>query len=278
MISSDLLNNHTVEVLADVGSDHRPILTSILATKKKQRKQKTRWNFKKANRDLFNETFDSKLQTFSGKFTNEDQLKECLYSYTSADKLNSDITNCILEASAQGIPRGCRKNYKPFWNEEIEDAVSKREAARQVLENEENDANKINYNKACAQVRKTINSAKRNTWAVTTGNLNLAQGGAKAWSLLNNLNGENRRQNPKPMKVENETIIEDQKKADKFNKHFAKINKSTKLTEEDKAKLQDLKSKERAPSAPISTFEEDFTMSELRRQLRKLKKTQVSRP
>ena len=240
MISSDLLNNHTVEVLADVGSDHRPILTSILATKKKQRKQKTRWNFKKANRDLFNETFDSKLQTFSGKFTNEDQLKECLYSYTSADKLNSDITNCILEASAQGIPRGCRKNYKPFWNEEIEDAVSKREAARQVLENEENDANKINYNKACAQVRKTINSAKRNTWAVTTGNLNLAQGGAKAWSLLNNLNGENRRQNPKPMKVENETIIEDQKKAEKFNKHFAKINKSTKLTEEDKAKLSEI--------------------------------------
>ena len=148
----------------------------------------------------------------------------------------------------------------------------RRETARKVLEDQNNDANKINFNKACAQVRKTINSAKRNTWAVKTGNLNLAQGGAKAWSLLNNLNGENRRQNPKPMNVENETIIEDQKKAEKFNKHFAAINKSTKLTEEDKSKLQDLKSKERAPSASISTFEEDFTMSELKRQLRKLKK------
>ena len=83
-------------------------------------------------------------------------------------------------------------------------------------------------------MRKTINLAKRNTWAVKTGNLNLAQGGAKAWSLLNNLNGENRRQNPKPMNAKNETIIEDQKKAEKFNKHFAAINKSTKLTEEDK--------------------------------------------
>ena len=121
---------------------------------------------------MFNETFESKLKTTSGNFTNNDQLKECLYSYTSPDKLNSDITNCILEASAQGIPRGCRKNYKPFWNEEIEDAMSRRETARKVLEDQNNDANKINFNKACAQVRKTINLAKRNTWAVKTGNLN----------------------------------------------------------------------------------------------------------
>ena len=61
------------------------------------------------------------------------------------------------------------------------------------------------------------------------------------------------------------------KRPKKINKHFASINKSSKLSEEDKLKLQDLKSKERAPSAPISTFEEDFTMSELKRALRKLK-------
>ena len=86
------MNNHTVEILADVGSDHILILTSILATKKKQGKQKTRWNFKKANQDLFKETFDSKLQTLSGNFTNDDQVKECLYSYTSADKLQTSQT------------------------------------------------------------------------------------------------------------------------------------------------------------------------------------------
>ena len=132
---------------------------------------------------------------------------------------------------------------------------------------------KIDFNKQCAQVRKTINSAKRNKWATTTANLNLAQGGAKAWSLLNNLSGENRRENPKPMIAENETIVEDQKKAEKINKHFASINKSTKLTEEDKIKLQNLKSKEKAPSVPISTFEQPFTHSELKRALKKLKIT-----
>ena len=194
-----------------------------------------------------------------------------LHSYTSIDKLSTDITDSILEASAKSTPRGCRKNYKPFWNDDIDEAVDMREAARQLVEEDDRDANKINFNKACAQVVKTVNKAKRNTWAITTGSLNLAQGGAKAWSLLDNLSGDNRRQNPKPMLVDNETIIDDQKKAEKINKHFASINKSSKLSEEDKLKLQDLKAKEKAPSAPISTFEEDFTMSELKRALRKLK-------
>ena len=271
MISSDLLNKHTVEVLADVGSDHRPILTSILAAKKKVRKRKTRWNFKKVNRELYNETFETKLKATSGNFNNIEEMKDILYSYTSIDKLSTDITDSILEASAKSTPRGCRKNYKPFWNDDIDEAVDMREAARQLVEEDDRDANKINFNKACAQVVKTVNKAKRNTWAITTGSLNLAQGGAKAWSLLDNLSGDNRRQNPKPMLVDNETIIDDQKKAEKINKHFASINKSSKLSEEDKLKLQDLKAKEKAPSAPISTFEEDFTMSELKRALRKLK-------
>ena len=274
MISSDLLNKHSVDVLDDVGSDHRPILISILTPNKKHRKRKTRWNFKKANWELYNETLESNIKTIAGNFSSTEQLKEILYTYTTEEqlqKLNSDITSSLLEASAKSIPRGCRKNYKPFWNDEINDAVSRREAARKLLEEEDSDKNKINYNKECAKVRKTIKSAKRNTWAETTGNLNLSQGGAKAWSLLDNLNSDNRRQNPKPMMADNETIIDDQKKAEKFNKHFASVNKSSKLTKEDKDKLQSLKAKERAPGANISTFEDDFTMSELKRSMRKLK-------
>ena len=209
MISSDLLNNYTVEVLNDVGSDHRPILTSILASQKKTRKRKTRWNFKKANWNLYNETFDSKLKDAAGNFADTEELKTLLYSYTAADNLCTDITNSILQAADKGIPRGCRQNYKPFWSDEIADAVDRRETARQLVEEDDRDANKVNFNKSCAQVVKTINSAKRNHWAVTTGNLNLSQGGAKAWSLLDNLSGKNRRQNPKPIITYTETSIED---------------------------------------------------------------------
>ena len=63
LISSDLLNRHTVDVL-DIklgGGDHSPILTSIFTKKKKKFKQRTKWNFKKANWDLFREKSDQKL-------------------------------------------------------------------------------------------------------------------------------------------------------------------------------------------------------------------------
>ena len=56
IVSSDLLHRHTMHVLDGVGSDHRPILTSLHLKKKKKYKKKTRWNFKKAKWELYEET------------------------------------------------------------------------------------------------------------------------------------------------------------------------------------------------------------------------------
>ena len=251
---------YTVDVLGDVGSDHKPILTKIYSRKRKHHRRRTRWNFKKADWELFNEICDQKLKLILET------------DYTSVDQLCDDITKIILEAAAESIPKGCRKNFKPFWTPEIQDAVSKRETARTILEKYPTDENKIAYNRECANVKRTVNTAKRSAWAKTTGELNLAQDGGKAWSLLNNLSGENRQQNPKPMHADNETIVDDQKKAEKMNKHFASISKATKLTDEDKAKLQDLKAKERAPRANLELFQKDFSMTELNRAMKKLKK------
>ncbi len=63
MISSDLLNRYTVDVLDSVGSDHRPILTSLYGKTKKNYKQRTKWNFKKANWQLYKEKTDQLLQS-----------------------------------------------------------------------------------------------------------------------------------------------------------------------------------------------------------------------
>merc|ERR1711963_1050564 len=78
------------------------------------------------------------------------------------------------------------------------------------MRQDKTDENKVRYNRECAKVRLAINQAKRSTWAKTTGELNLAQDGTKARSLLNNLSGDNRRENPKPMTINNTTIVEDQ--------------------------------------------------------------------
>ena len=138
------------------------------------------------------------------------------------------------------------------------------------------DQNKVRYNRECAKVRLAINQAKRSTWAKTTGELNLAQDGTKAWSLLSNLSGDNRRENPKPMTINNSTIVEDKKKAEKFNKHFAAISKASHLTDADKTKIANHKNKEKAPSANQETFEVEFTLFELNKALKKLKKRKAA--
>ena len=261
MISSDLLNRYSVDVLIDkMGSDHSPILTSINPRKKKKFKRRTKWNFKKANWEMYNELCNQGFKDIMDK------------DHSSVDEFCEDITKTILEASAKSIPRGCRKMYKPFWTQDIQDAVDKRTTARITLEQAPTDENKVKYNRECAKVKLVVNSAKRAAWAKTTAELDLSQNGAKAWSLMNNLNGENRKQNPKPMISNNETIVKDQKKAETINKHFASISRASALTDKDKEKLQDLKTKEKAPSAGLQVFEDNFTLAELNKAMKKLKR------
>ena len=259
MVSSDLLHRYSVDVLNKIGSDHSPILTSIYSKKRKKYKRKTKWNFRRADWKLYQEKSDQKLKAV----LDED--------HSSVDSLCEGVSKAILDAATEAIPRGCRKNFKPFWSCELQEAVDRREAARKAVEKDPNDENKIKYNKECAKVKLSVNTAKREHWRKTTENLNLAQDGSKAWSLLNNLSGDNRRQNPKPMFVNNETIADDQKKAEAFNKHFASISKATANSHEHKVKIQDLRTKEKSPSVGERTFEEDFTLSELNRAMKKLK-------
>ena len=197
----------------------------------------------------------------------------------SADNLCQQVVSEIEKAAKIYVPRGCRRKFKPFWNQDIELATSKREAAKKSLEdNPDSTEHKVLYNKACAQVKRTVLTAKRSKWGATTAELDLAQDGKKAWSLLNNLSGESRQTHRKPMTTEDGTITDDQKKAEAQNKYFASINKSSKLSDKDKEKLQNLKAQEKAPSVSRELFEVDFTMTELKKVMKKLKKCRSPGP
>ena len=77
--------------------------------------------------------------------------------------------------------------------------------------------------------------------------------------------------NPKPLSSDNETIASEQKRANIQNKHFATVTKSNKLNEADKVLLKNLKLKEKSPKTYNKLFEEDFTLAEMNKCLRKLK-------
>ena len=50
------------------------------------------------------------------------------------DKVAKKITELTLKASKRAIPRGSRKNYRPFWTEELEDLENEVNKARKDAE------------------------------------------------------------------------------------------------------------------------------------------------
>merc|ERR1712062_779841 len=76
----------------------------------------------------------------------------------------------------------------------------------------------------------------------------------------------------------NEVIHETQKKAEIINKHFESIGKALPLSNKYKEKIKDLKSKEKAHTASPQVFEESFSLAELNRAMKKLKKRKAPGP
>ena len=264
LVSADLENHCSEEVLEDIASDHRPILTKIKILKQTHKKRRTRWNFKKANWDLFKEKTEESIKY--------DDLQNM-----SVDSLNDHITSAILDAAKSSIPRGCRANYKPFWNDKLEKVTKERNEARSNLEKNDNIKNRIEYKKLAAKAKLVTKESKKEAWTSKCEGLNLRQGGQEAWNLLNNLSGESRKTNPKPLHTGNEVLETDFKKAEHFNKYFASVNKSSKKDSLDKGLQSILKEKEKDLMSP-SIFQDLLTESELDSAIKKLKKRKSPGP
>ena len=123
-----------------------------------------------------------------------------------------------------------------------------------------------------------INVSKREKFQNTCANLDLNKDGNKVWSLIDNLSGESRVKNPKPVNTLDGKIVDDKGKAHAHNKFFAMVNKSSKLNEADKELLKELHSKEKAPRANEEAFETDFTHREMKKALKKLKHRKAPGP
>ena len=188
------------------------------------------------------------------------------------------VTEAIIAAAKKCIPRGCRAKYKPFWNEKLSQAVKTREAARRKYMEDNTPGNRTEYNRCSLLSKREILSSERLTFQETCEEIDLSKEGTKAWSLIRNLNGEDRRSNPKPIVENGNTIADDQRKAERQNKYFASVNKANHLTEDDKEMLRELKSNEKAPRANTKLFDEIFSQSELKKAMKKLKSRESPGP
>ena len=259
LVSADIHSKCRTEVLKDIASDHLPTLISFDMGKRQSRKRKSRWNFKKANWAHFQTELDLHLDLDT-------------ISNLHVEEANSHITDAILKASKSSIPRGCMKNYSPFWNDQLQTSVDKRQQARRKYEQNPSVENRVEYNKAAAETKLLTKQLKKQAWTDKCSNLNLQQGGRDAWKLLNNISGERNQENPKPFKTDTEVLTTDSKKAEHLNKYFAKVTKAARKTDLDRGLKKALQEEEKRTTTPVpEIFSSEFTSAELDKAISLLK-------
>ena len=157
------------------GSDHRPILLNLNTEYRNPTNMQPSWNLKRANWDLFS----CEVDTLSANTITEEQ------------HLNKNVkllTENILKAAKKAIPRGKRNNYRPCWNEEVENLNTQLNSARKTMENSPTPDNRDKHNALLKQFNEAKNKELRSKWQEKTENLDMEKDTTKLWKLAKALN------------------------------------------------------------------------------------------
>jgi hypothetical protein len=82
-----------------------------------------------------------------------------------------EFNKIVINAAKATIPRGNIKQYKPFWNKELEEFRKTREEARKKSEITNNTKDVQTWRRSVAQLRKEIIIAKRKCYTEFLQNL-----------------------------------------------------------------------------------------------------------
>ena len=125
-----------------------------------------RWNYSKADW--------VKFTTLSDKL-----CKSVKCDDSNVNKACENFNKAILEAANRRIPCGGRRNYRPYWTEELQELENEVTNYREQVECSPT----LNNNKAlkasAARHRKAFNKAARTSWNQKAESLNLYKDGEK---------------------------------------------------------------------------------------------------
>ena len=80
------------------------------------------------------------------------------------NKVVKDFNACILNAAQKAIPRGARKDYKPYWSKELEDLQTKLTEARVEAESNPSQESNLSIQRAKAKFLRHKLEAQRKNW------------------------------------------------------------------------------------------------------------------
>ena len=139
-----------------------------------------RWNYKKENWSLYRHR--------TNILTNSIQVYD-----RDINIVIKEFNNYVLQAAKERIPKGARKDYKPYWNEDLNNKHNERTIARNLADVAPSIENNTSLKPANAKFIKTRNKARRNSWIKKTASLNMETDSSKLWRLTKQLNDEENR-------------------------------------------------------------------------------------
>ena len=102
------------------------------------------------------------------------------------------LNDCILKAAKETIPRGARKNYRPYWTAELQEMEDTVETARVDAEQRPTVQNNVHLKASEVKCKKAYIQAARSSWGEKTNELNMDRDGKKMWNVIRAMNDESK--------------------------------------------------------------------------------------
>ena len=196
-----------------LSSDHRPILIDVATGKRLQRhRRRPRPSLAKADWVKYDRLIEEGIQALPPWNDN-----------TPLKTANDDLTNVITKAAEEAIPRGARKVPKPWWNEDVDAAVRRRNRLRALARADPSQG--AAWTEADREARRVLLEARQRSWRDFTNQLNLRTDARKVWGTLRALDGK-----PAPIRQDEELRVGskaysgDKRKADAFMRVYAQAS------------------------------------------------------
>ncbi|RUS68413.1 hypothetical protein EGW08_023825, partial [Elysia chlorotica] len=132
-------------------------------------------------------------------------------------------TEDLSPAASETIPRGARKNYRPYWTEELQGLEDEMSTTRQEVEDNPSPKTNDAYKAACDTYKTAYTQAARKNWMEKTESLNLDRSGHKLWKLARAMNDETVR--PAQIVIDHQqNTLTGQKAANCFVDNYAQVS------------------------------------------------------
>lgn len=244
------------------GSDHRPVMLSIAETTTPVHAQLPRWNYKKANW--------SKFEARTNEITRDIEIEG-----KNINNVVKALNTGILKAAKDSIPRGVRKDYKPYWSNEIQATHDALTQAREDAELNPSQENNIKLQKCKAKHLRTKLECQRKGWREKTSSMDMEKDTKKLWNLTKALNDEGSKGEKITLLVEGQTAT-GKDAANEFAKGYeAESNTDIPISRKKEVRTE-LRERLKAPTHEI--MQKDITMYEMKAAIRKMKKKKAPGP